>query len=131
MGLPRPCLDCGAMVRGKSRCWDCERAHDQARGTRQQRGYTAEHDQLRAHLVAALDPWAPCPRCRHPLGPDPALLDLMHNDDRTGWLGLGHRRCNRDTARPSSPVSAGQRTPRPSNFPTHTAPPFDDGPVVA
>jgi hypothetical protein len=124
MSLPRACLDCGTLVRGKSRCWDCQRAHDRARGTRQQRGYTAQHDQLRAHLVAALDPWAPCPRCGHALGPDAALLDLMHNDDRTAWLGLGHRRCNRDTA---SPVSAGQRTPHPSKFPTHTG----DGPVVA
>jgi hypothetical protein len=125
--LYRGCLDCRTLVRGKSRCVDCQRKRDRARGTRQQRGYTAEHDALRALLVAALDPWQPCPRCNHPLGPDPALLDLMHNDDRTAWLGLGHRRCNRDTARPSSPLSAGQRTPRQPRFPTHSG----DGPVVA
>jgi hypothetical protein len=125
--LPRPCLGCGQLVRGKPRCWDCQRVHDRQRGSRQQRGYDAAHDALRAQLVAALDPWAPCPRCGHALGPDPALLDLMHNDDRTAWLGLGHRRCNRDTARPSSPVSAGQRTPRPPKFASHSG----DGPVVA
>jgi hypothetical protein len=123
MSLPRACLDCGMLVRGKSRCWDCQHARDQARGTRQQRGYTAQHDQLRAHLVAALDPWAPCPRCGHALGPDAALLDLMHNDDRTAWLGLGHRRCNRDV----SPISAGQRTPCQPRSATHSG----DGPVVA
>lgn len=127
MSLPRACLDCGTLVRGKSRCWDCERAHDWQRGTRQQRGYTAEHDQLRAHLVVALDPWAPCPRCGHALGPDPDLLDLMHNDDRTAWLGLGHRRCNRDVS-PQGPTT---RTPRPPKFPTLSAAPDNDGPVVA
>jgi hypothetical protein len=127
--LPRPCLDCGQLVRGKPRCWDCQRAHDRQRGSRQQRGYDAQHDALRAQLVAALDPWAPCPRCGHALGPDAALLDLMHNDQRTGWLGLGHRRCNRDTAltvkqSDVSPKRTTARTPRTSNFPT-------DGPVVA
>jgi hypothetical protein len=126
MSLPRACLGCGTLVRGKSRCWDCERTQDRQRGTRQQRGYTAEHDQLRAHLVAALDPWAPCPRCGHPLGPDPALLDLMHNDDRTAWLGLGHRRCNRDV----SPQGTTARTPRQPNARLHSGEP-DDGPVVA
>jgi len=125
-GLLRACLDCRTLVRGKSRCVDCQRAHDRQRGSRQQRGYDAAHDALRAQLVAALDPWQPCPRCGHALGPDAALLDLMHNDDRTGWLGLGHRRCNRDV----SPISAGQRTPAQTNGRLH-APLGDDGPVVA
>jgi hypothetical protein len=142
MSLPRPCLDCGLIVRGKTRCWDCQRKRDRARGTRQQRGYTSTHDQLRALLVQGLDPWAPCPRCRHALGPDPAILDLMHNDDRTAWLGLGHRRCNRDTAVRSynitpnqrvSPQDGRPRTPRPSNFGTNReqGQPAGPGPVVA
>jgi hypothetical protein len=125
--LYRGCLDCRTLVRGKSYCVDCQRRRDRARGSRQERGYDAQHDALRRQLVAALDPWAPCPRCGHALGPDPALLDLMHNDDRTAWLGLGHRRCNRDV----SPKSAGQRTPRPAKFPTHSAPPDGGGPAVA
>jgi hypothetical protein len=122
--LLRPCLDCGQLVRDKPRCWDCERAKDLARGTRRQRGYTAEHDALRAQLVAALDPWAPCPRCHEALGADAGLLDLMHNDHRTAWLGLGHRRCNRDV----SPQGTTARTPRPPKFPTHSAP--EPPPVV-
>jgi hypothetical protein len=136
MSLPRACLDCGVLVRGKPRCWDCERAHDRQRGSRQQRGYDAQHDALRRHLVASLDPWAPCPRCSHPLGPDPALLDLMHNDDRTAWLGLGHRRCNRDVQGSDvSPQDGRPRTPRPSKFPTdgvsHMGPHGADPPAVA
>ena len=124
MALKRPCLGCGKLGRWRTRCPGCQRVHDRARGSRQQRGYDAQHEALRAQLVAALDPWAPCPRCLGPLGPDPARLDLMHNDDRTGWLGLGHRRCNRDV----SPIGAGQRTPRQPNTRLHT---LDDGPVVA
>jgi hypothetical protein len=125
--LLRPCLDCQRLVRGKSRCIDCQRTHDRARGSRQQRGYDAQHDQLRAHLVAALDPWQPCPRCGHALGPDAHLLDLMHNDQRTGWLGLGHRACNRATAEASSPSSNWPRTPLQPNARSDV----DGGPVVA
>jgi hypothetical protein len=122
--LPRACLGppggrCpqGQLVRGRPRCQGCARAHELARGSRQHRGYDREHDALRAQLVAALDPWAPCPRCGDPLGPDPARLDLMHRDDRQGWLGLGHARCNRDV----SPISAGQRTPRQPESRLHIA----------
>jgi hypothetical protein len=100
MALARPCLGCGRLVRGHSRCLLCRVQLERQRGTRQQRGYDATHDALRAQLVAALDPWAPCPSCGDPLGPDPARLDLMHNDDRTGWLGLGHARGNRGAVPP-------------------------------
>jgi hypothetical protein len=114
MTLRRACLGCGKLGRWATRCPACEREHDRQRGSRQQRGYDAQHEALRRQLVAALDPWAPCPRCRQPLGPDPARLDLMHADDRRGWLGLGHRRCNRDV----SPQGTTARTPLPSKFPT-------------
>jgi 5-methylcytosine-specific restriction endonuclease McrA len=37
-GLPRPCLDCGALVAaGVQRCRDCARAYEQRRGTVAQR----------------------------------------------------------------------------------------------
>jgi hypothetical protein len=83
----------------RTRCHDHERQHDRARGTRAERGYTAEHDRLRAQLVATYHPADPCARCRLPLGPNPGLLDLGHTDDRRGWRGLEHRRCNRGAAR--------------------------------
>lgn len=93
--MTSPCLDCGKLTR-RSRCAKHERAKDRQRGTAAQRGYGQQHRQLRAALLADLDPRQPCPRCGQPLGPNPALLDLGHVDgDRSRWSGLEHSRCNR------------------------------------
>jgi len=88
------CGPVSAPVTG-SRCHE----HTRAASNTTARGYGAEHQRLRAQLVAALDPWAPCPRCGQPLGPDPDRLDLGHTDDRTGWTGLEHREHNRGQRR--------------------------------
>lgn len=94
------CLEPGCpTLTTTTRCPPHTRARDAARGTSTQRGYGKEHAALRAHLVATYHPADPCPRCHLPLGPDPDLLDLMHTEDRQGYLGLGHAPCNRDTAR--------------------------------
>jgi hypothetical protein len=57
--------------------------------------YGGEQKTLRRALLAVYDPAQPCPRCRRPLGPNPQLLDLGHVDDRSGYSGLEHARCNR------------------------------------
>lgn len=78
----------------QTRCTAHTRAKDKARGTRQQRGYDAAHDALRAR-------WAPkvatgrvhCARCKQRISPlEPWHLD--HTDDRTAYLGPSHERCN-------------------------------------
>jgi hypothetical protein len=83
----------------QTRCPLCrasyQRQRDAQRGTRQQRGYDAEHDHLRAALIATYAPSDPCARCGQPLGPDPTVLDLGHTDDRRGYRGLEHAACNR------------------------------------
>jgi hypothetical protein len=59
------------------------------------RGYTAEHRRLRRALestVAAGE--ALCWRCRRLIVPGEPW-DLGHLDDRTGWAGPEHQRCNR------------------------------------
>lgn len=72
---------------------------EQARGTRQQRGYGAEHEAERAR-------WAPlvasghvrCWRCKQPIDPTKEW-DLGHDDqDRTKHRGPEHPACNRATA---------------------------------
>jgi hypothetical protein len=77
-----------------TRCAQHRAAADKARGTRKQRGYDRNHDKLRQQ-------WAPqvaagtirCARCHTLIAPgEPWALD--HTDDRTGYLGPSHARCN-------------------------------------
>jgi len=80
------------------RCTVHTRQADKQRGTRQARGYDANHDRLRAQ-------WAPrvatgtirCARCHTTIHPtDP--WDLGHvPSDRTRYRGPEHARCNRAT----------------------------------
>ena len=96
----RRCLDCpriGRWTRG--RCPDHDRARDRARGTRQERGYDAPHDRLRAHYQRRMDAGETftCARCGQPV--DPTDWDLGHTDARTAWTGPEHRsECNRSAA---------------------------------
>ena len=94
------CLEpsCPTLTAG-SRCSPHTRARDRARGTSTQRGYGHTHQQARATALTTYHPTDPCPRCHLPLGDDPTMLDLMHTEDRQGYLGLGHAPCNRTTAR--------------------------------
>lgn len=75
-----------------------------ARGSTAARGYGGMHQWQRAQALAAFTPGDPCGRCRRPmLADDP--LDLDHTDDRSAYIGLTHRWCNRShkpegTARP-------------------------------
>lgn len=86
-------------VQPEPRCLEHRRQREQARGTRQQRGYDAEHDRQRAR-------WAPfvatgnlkCWRCgEYILAGSP--WDLGHDDhDRGKYRGPEHVTCNRATA---------------------------------
>jgi hypothetical protein len=81
------------------KCPTHRRAHEQARGSRQQRGYDSNHDRLRAE-------WAPkvktgrviCWRCRQLITADEPW-QLGHDDeDRRIWRGPEHRFCNLSAA---------------------------------
>ena len=100
-----PCLGCAAhdgscpKLTNGGRCPRCTRAADKARGTRQQRGYTSEHDQLRrtwARRIARSP--VPCARnCGQLIHPgDDWHLD--HRDDRRGYLGPSCATCNLSAA---------------------------------
>jgi len=95
MKLRRPCLDCGALVRDAHRCLPCAAERDKRRGTRQQRGYDAEHDRTRAQWAPQVATGrVPCARCGVLIAHG-APWDLGHADDRTSWSGPEHAACNR------------------------------------
>ena len=70
------------------------RCHLHRRST-SQRGYGPGHQAERRRRLAMYRPSDPCPRCGAPLGAVVAELDLGHTDDRRGYTGLEHARCNR------------------------------------
>lgn len=91
---------CGILVpKGTRYCAEHARAHEQARGTRQARGYGADHERLRAKWQLVLDAGDPV-RCRNPECPTPDVpvnprdWHLGHRPDRTGWRGPEHPGCN-------------------------------------
>lgn len=67
--------------------------------TQAERGYGAFHRRLRKQWKRVVDAGgAECARCLNPIFPGEPW-DLGHNDDRTGWTGPEHARCNRSARR--------------------------------
>ena len=64
-----------------------------AKTSRTSRGYGVAHQAMRKAAIQALTDGDPCARCHGPMYRS-QRLELDHNDDRTGYLGLSHRRCN-------------------------------------
>ena len=95
----RVCLDCPRIIPAttrKGRCPDCARAHDKARGTRQQRGYGADHDRTRRVLVTRLrnGDTLTCWRCGAPIT-DEHAMHVGHDDaDRSITRGPECVTCN-------------------------------------
>lgn len=67
----RVCIDCPRLIPAGTRCTDCARTKERARGTRQQRGYNTTHQQLHAHYQTRMDAGETfhCWRCGHPINP--------------------------------------------------------------
>ena len=89
---------CGTLIPAGTRgykCTRCARGADKARGTRQERGYDAAHDQLRAKWQRRLDDGlvVHCWRCGDQV--DPTNWTLGHCDiDRTKYHGPECPRCD-------------------------------------
>ena len=95
---------CPVLIDQGTRCPTHTRQRDQARGTRQARGYDAAHDRLRASYQRRMDAGEPfvCWRCSRLIDPDD--WHLGHDDhDRTRYRGPECPPCNLSTAsrRPS------------------------------
>lgn len=110
----RVCLNCMATIpAGRSRCTTHERIRDKARGTRQERGYDAEHDRLRADYQQRMDDGErfTCWRCAeqgkpHLVDPTPSAWHLGHDDfDRTLYRGPECPAGNLATASPGRRIS--------------------------
>jgi hypothetical protein len=73
-------------------------------------GWGSKHQKLRAVLLPSAY-GKPCARCGQPMLPGQEL-HLDHNDDRTGWIGFSHARCNvRAAARKARAIQLyGKRT---------------------
>lgn len=92
-GCPAHPGSCPALVDG-GKCTPCGRQAERARGSRQQRGYGAEHDRLRDAWKSKVDAGqADCARCGEPITAGQAWA-LDHTDDRAGYLGPSHATCN-------------------------------------
>lgn len=84
------------------------------------RGYGTAHQHARRDALAQLQDGQGCTRCGRPMWRAEAQqLDLDHNTDRTGYLGLAHRTCNRRAGQTRSAQARRVRTqpatPRPSS----------------
>ena len=95
----RVCLEPGCpTLTERSRCRECERAKDKARGTRQERGYGAEHEALARDYQRRMDNGErfTCWRCGDPLGTVRGRdWQLGHDDlDRSKYRGPECPGCN-------------------------------------
>lgn len=76
-------------------------AYERQRGTRQQRGYTAEHDRLRERWRPRVERASVNCHAKVCVMVSGRLIlpgqpwDLGHTDDRTAWTGPEHAPCNR------------------------------------
>lgn len=92
----RPCIEPGCpVITDSTRCAEHERARDRVRGTRQERGYDAAHDALRADYQQLMSAGVSfeCWRCGDPI--DPEHWHLGHDDhDRSVYRGPECLPCN-------------------------------------
>lgn len=77
-------------------CPACATKRDRERGSRQQRGYDRAHEHERARLLP-LAYGQPCPHCGERMWPHDEL-HLDHTEDRIGYVGIVHARCNTSDA---------------------------------
>lgn len=74
------------------KCQAHRREYDKRRGTREERGYGAQHKATRAALLPEAY-GQPCIHCGERMWPHEDL-HLDHTEDRTGYRGIVHARCN-------------------------------------
>ncbi len=79
--------------------------------------YGTAHAKARREAAVRHHPEDPCTRCGHPLGPMGRWLHYDHSDDRSGYLGFAHARCNWEAGAAKGAAIANRR-PRPPTVTT-------------
>jgi len=92
----RRCRHCPTLVPAdayKGMCPNCARATDQARGSRTERGYGADHQAQRAAIADDIKAGnlIHCVTCSRVLD---LTFHLGHTDQRTAWIGPQCPHCN-------------------------------------
>ena len=107
MTVKRPCLDCRRPTGNGARCPDCAAERDRARGTRQERGYGADHDKARRAIAARLP--LPCLYCHGQIDPGDRW-DAAHVLDGHPEYGTApaHPRCNQRARADRAPGDDGR-----------------------
>jgi 5-methylcytosine-specific restriction protein A len=151
--LLRACLDCRTLVRGRTRCVDCQRRRDRAKAARRPDLHADVQERERRRRVVAdhramVGDWCPgwAGRPAHQSADLTAdhVKEVAAGGKPGGRLVVRCRSCNaarsahlarRALAQLSdqrvSPMGRPSATPRPPKFPTLSTAPDDDGPVVA
>jgi hypothetical protein len=92
----RPCsvIGCPELTDRGGKCATHRAEAEAKRPSRQARGYDANHDRQRRRVARLVRRGGvTCARCGQPIDPsDDWHLD--HTDDRAGYLGPSHARCN-------------------------------------
>ena len=97
----RPCIVCGALATGKTRCIDCERKWQRARNQRRrhyQGDYAKRARQVRESALV-------CTICGLPPTPDnPMTADHIEPGVVSSALRAAHRSCNSSRGNRTEPV---------------------------
>lgn len=85
--MKRPCIDCGQITQGKTRCSICQGRREQRRGSPIHRGYGTAHQKARAELKRDLPVLCGygCGRLLYPDGKWVAA-HVVDGDARAGWI---------------------------------------------
>lgn len=96
----RPCsvIGCPELTDRGGKCQTHRAEAEAKRPIRQVRGYDAKHDRERRRVARLVRRGGvTCARCGQPIAPDDDW-HLDHTDDRAGYLGPSHAKCNTSAA---------------------------------
>lgn len=87
--------NCATLIPKPGKCKAHRKESEEARGSREERGYTLAHILMRKRLAPIVaEGTTLCARCRQPIRAGQAWHLDHDDDDRTRYIGPSHARCN-------------------------------------